>query len=192
MNSLQVRGSRTWTNEDEQWEKAAGDYATAALPRVRASAERWVAGLGALLAALGVGAIVKGSERFDELVSGARSAGKFFFMVAIAAALLAFGLAAWASVVTSKRLFIPAGPAIREATEKAVESAVKKLRCSLIAFSVSLVSLLASASFLIYGHKVPPMLPDPPAACRKCEAANTSTRAEAARSAGQYSRLRHH
>jgi Na+/proline symporter len=152
---LRIRSTRDWTPEDGIWEQAALAWQTEALPSVRASAERWAAGLSTLLGGAGIGVLLAGPGRFISLESCYETLAKSLFFAAGIAALVALALAIAAASATSRTLFLLSGPALRKVHRQAVRRAVTQLGISRIATMIALTLLLASAALLFFGPTDP-------------------------------------
>lgn len=147
---LVARSTRDWTPEDEAWNEVAVTWQVEALPAVRASAERWTAGISTLLGGAGVGMLLAGPGRFADLQSPYEAVSKALFFTAAGAALLALACAIVASTATSRTLFLLSGSALRHASRRALRKATRTMTVSRVATWLALILLLASAALLFF------------------------------------------
>lgn len=122
-----------------------------ALPKIRATAERWAASLTGLMAAVSLAALLRGPGLFDELAPTAQTWGKAFFFAAAIIGLFATGLAVHAAQQTSRRVFLPTAEAIQEAVDDVVEKAVAALWLSRLLATIAVVAAVAAAAWLWWG-----------------------------------------
>lgn len=127
---LVVEGVSPSSGDTDLWNRHAAELERAALPAVRASAERWTAALAGLLGAVGLAAILDGAKRFSPLDEPWQSLGKWAFFLAAACAFVAALKAAVAAQVTSRKVFVGAAAGFREASKLAVADALGKLKWS--------------------------------------------------------------
>lgn len=141
--------------EDLGWAKRVEELQLNALPNIRATAERWAASLTGLLGAVGLAALLNGTDEFDKLNDTAQAWSKGAFFAAAVVALLATLFAVAAAQGTSRRVFLPGAGTFREASEEAVEKAVGQLRASRWLAALAVASTLLAAAWLWWGGSDP-------------------------------------
>jgi hypothetical protein len=152
---LVVQGTRRWTTEDDHWERYARELEREALPAMRATADRWAAGVTTLLGGAALSALLAGEDTFSGLSDGAATLGEVLFFAAALAAAVAGSAALLASIATTTRLFLPGASAYRAAQQAAVRRAARQLVVSRCAAALSVALLLASAAVLFFGPQAP-------------------------------------
>jgi hypothetical protein len=152
MKPLRVGKPQPSSAENLAWAKEALRLEVAALPAVRASAERWTASLGAVLGGVGLGALLRGPGDFDQLAGTPSALGKVCFIAAVVAGCAATASAAVAAQVTRVRVLLPGGATFRVAAQRATSRAFRLLRASQILAGAAVVLLLLAVGILWWGN----------------------------------------
>lgn len=153
--ALVIRGVRPWTQADGEWHEQALKLRLTALPTLRASAERWAAGLTTLLGGAGLLAALFGPERFEQLASPYEALAKGLFFAAAVLAAVATGAALVASSVAARRVFLATGPAFQAMNRAAVRTTLKRLSLSRWSAAASVLLLLCAAAIVYFGPRDP-------------------------------------
>lgn len=134
------------------WDAKARELQLEALPTLRASAERWAGSLTAVLGAVSLAALLKGTEVFADLSQEAAAAGKGLFFAAAGLALIAMILAGIAAQeVSSKVLYPESGDALRTASDSKIAGVRKQLAWSRWLAAGSVLASLGAAAVLYWG-----------------------------------------
>jgi hypothetical protein len=154
-NPLRFTGTRPWTKQDEVWKEAGARWEVEALPKIRAAADRWAAGLAILLGGSGIGVLLAGPEKLAPLEGCWEAWAKGLLFAAGVLATLALASALRAGGVAIKTLFVISGPALRRASREAFGTAAKLLRFSQWVTVLALALLLGAAAVLFFAPKEP-------------------------------------
>jgi hypothetical protein len=146
--AILVGGRRPATVTEAEWEVVAEELQFEALEGIRASAEKWVAAIAAILGIFTVAAVVKGPSDVSKIDLG-------WTIVVAAATAGAIGCAVWATYLASRAAYgVPTklyrvGSELRKYHRSQADEAGRQLT-SAIRYSLQAVALLALAVGILW------------------------------------------
>lgn len=136
--------------EERMWQNRLEHDQLAALPNIRASAEKWAGTIASLTGVFGIAAFVKGRDDIYELTEGARNGVVGLVVLALIAAFVAIFFAALAAQGTPKKTF-SGTPNYKDLYSSEVDTAARQLRNSRIATIVATALLAGAIGFMWFG-----------------------------------------
>lgn len=149
---IEVIGAADVGPLDLRWEKKAEELEFEALARVRTAAEKWGAGLTAILGLATTVLVVKGGEDITKLSSGTKLAVAVILGLALLNAFYAAYQAALAAQGTPENLAWPNGPSLRTWEQEKALEAKRKLRASRMATGVAVLLMAAAIALAWFGN----------------------------------------
>jgi hypothetical protein len=146
-----VIGTASVSAYDRKWETHAEAFEFEALPRIRATAERWAASIGAVTGVFGIVTLVRGREDVTALRADLKIAAGLLIGAALAMALAAIVLAAFAAQGTPKKLVALTGQELRRWHQEGARRAKLQLSVSRVLAVAAIVLLGAAVGITWFG-----------------------------------------